>query len=83
MAAMVTATLVAVLALPIIIDINRTTYSTDIGEQAAYHPKTTAPPCCSTPIARSEWTTATEARNISLVSGQAHFEVTKAQPAAL
>ena len=76
LAAMVTATLVAVLALPIIIDINRTTYSTDIGEQELITLRDGSTVLLNTNSSiRVDYSL--ETRNISLLSGQAHFEVTK------
>ena len=74
--AMVTATLVAVLALPIIIDINKTTYSTDIGEQELITLRDGSTVLLNTNSSiRVDYSL--ETRNISLLSGQAHFEVTK------
>ena len=76
LAAMVTATLVAVLALPIIIDINKTTYSTDIGEQELITLRDGSTVLLNTNSSiRVDYSL--ETRNISLLSGQAHFEVTK------
>ena len=74
--AMVTATLVAVLALPIIIGINKTTYSTDIGEQELITLRDGSTVLLNTNSSiRVDYSL--ETRNISLLSGQAHFEVTK------
>ncbi len=76
LAAMVIATLVAVLALPIIIDINKTTYSTDIGEQELITLRDGSTVLLNTNSSiRVDYSL--ETRNISLLSGQAHFEVTK------
>jgi len=76
LAAMVTATLVAVLALPVIIDINRTTYSTDIGKQELITLRDGSTVLLNTNSSiRVDYSL--ETRNISLLSGQAHFEVTK------
>ena len=76
LATMVTATLVAVLALPIIIDINKTTYSTDIGEQELITLRDGSTVLLNTNSSiRVDYSL--ETRNISLLSGQAHFEVTK------
>ena len=76
LATMVTATLVAVLALPIIIDINKTTYSTDIGKQELITLRDGSTVLLNTNSSiRVDYSL--ETRNISLLSGQAHFEVTK------
>ena len=74
LAAMVTATLVAVLALPIIIDINRTTYSTGVGQQQLVTLDDGSTVLLNT-NSQISVDYNLDARNIRLIKGQAHFDV--------